>query len=332
MDRIINVPTSVITGFLGVGKTTAIRALVRQAPLGSRWAVVVNEFGEVGIDAAALDGGGLAVHEIPGGCICCTSGLALNVALVRILREVRPTRILIEPTGLAHPASVLDMLNAQAMSEAVRVRATITLIDPRHLTDERVRSSATWQDQVAVADVLVANKVDLSTAEDLARFDAFAQERWPEPLGVQKVSEGRIDPAWLDRDPYPRQPTRFTPAPHLTGAGTAAAEAVTSCGWTWPPHVRFDRRRLQAVLQQMVRSGPVMPAGVLRLKGLFRTQTGWLHIQADPDAVRSEPSGWRRDSRVEVIAPASPPVHWETVHAHLETARVAGTPNKTEDA
>lgn len=322
MLPVTDVPTTLVTGFLGVGKTTAIRRLLAGNTGGERWAVLVNEFGEIGIDGALLADGEVAVHEIPGGCICCTSGVAMQVGLVRLLREVRPDRVLIEPTGLAHPASVLDLLRRPGLAEAVTVRATLTLVDPRHLGDDRIRANRTWQDQVTVADVLVATKTDLCTPTDLRAFRRFAQERWPPAVAVAEVAHGALDPAWLDLDPRPQQTTRFTPAslPHLLDPTRAAEPPTPTSGWIWPPELRFDRRVLRDVLQTMVRPGPVMPRGVLRLKGLFRTPGAWLAVQADPDAVRFEPVGWRRDSRVEVIAPPGEPPDWDAVQAHLERA------------
>ena len=80
-----NIPVTIISGFLGVGKTTAILDLLHGHPKNERWAVLVNEFGEVGIDGAALAGEGYFVKEVPGGCICCTAQTQMQVALTRLL-------------------------------------------------------------------------------------------------------------------------------------------------------------------------------------------------------------------------------------------------------
>src|SRR5688500_18872467 len=109
MDPQTPVPTTIVSGALGVGKTTAILAAVRHRPEGERWAVMVNEFGRVGIDGAVLSDGssGLEVREIAGGCVCCTANLPLRLGLAKLVREVRPDRLFVEPTGLAHPASII---------------------------------------------------------------------------------------------------------------------------------------------------------------------------------------------------------------------------------
>ncbi len=304
------IPVTVVTGFLGVGKTTAILDLFSHRPADGRWAVLVNEFGEIGIDGARLAGDGLSVAEVPGGCICCSAGVALRVTLVRLLREVRPTRLLIEPTGLAHPAAVIDALRSPGLREVVDVRAVIGLVDPRHCRSERHLGSATWQDQVRIADVLVANKTDLASPEDLAAFHRVADAAWPPKLVVAETTHGSLDPSWLDLGPV--QGVRVLP-PH-------AHDPAASHGWVWEPRAVFDRDRLEAALQALVRPDGPLPSGVLRLKGVFRVKGAWLYVDADPERIAWSPVGHRRDSRVELIVPAAPP-SWEPVARALEEAR-----------
>ncbi|MBX4322025.1 hypothetical protein K4G81_22680, partial [Mycobacterium tuberculosis] len=86
--------------FLGSGKTTSILHLLAQKPADEKWAVLVNEFGEVGIDGALLADSGALLKEIPGGCMCCVNGLPMQVGLNTLLRQGKPDRLLIEPTGL----------------------------------------------------------------------------------------------------------------------------------------------------------------------------------------------------------------------------------------
>ncbi len=101
-----HIPTNILTGFLGVGKTTAILHLLQHKPESERWAVLVNEFGEVGIDGALIAGNyseeqGVFIREVPGGCMCCAAGLPMQMALNMLLARARPDRLLIEPTGLS---------------------------------------------------------------------------------------------------------------------------------------------------------------------------------------------------------------------------------------
>ena len=106
------VPTNIITGFLGVGKTSTILHLLENKPGNERWAVLVNEFGEIGIDGSLFEGQrgdkqGVVIREVPGGCMCCAAGLPMQVALNQLLVKARPDRLLIEPTGLGHPKDCL---------------------------------------------------------------------------------------------------------------------------------------------------------------------------------------------------------------------------------
>ncbi len=318
------VPVTVITGALGVGKTTALLDALHHAPPGERWAVLVNEFGKVGIDGAVIEGmapGSVAVREVAGGCICCSAGLELRVGLVRLLREVRPDRLFIEPSGIARPAAVIDALRSPGLREVVSPRAVITLVDPRQFLDPDRRAHETYADQVLLGDVLVANRCDEVGEEVLERFRAEAGALYPPKVVVAETSFGRLDPAWLDLRPSPSSRLGLSVRPDFVrldppralpvasgepgpGAYHDALDDVEGFGWVWPATARVDRGALQEVVQQLVHPGPAAPEGLLRLKGVFRTDRVTLLVQADPTQVRMEPIDWRRDSRVEVIAPA----------------------------
>lgn len=302
----VSVPTTVVSGFLGTGKTTAILSAFRHRPEGERWAVLVNEFGEVGLDGAVMQAGGLAVKEIPGGCICCTAGVALRYGLVELLRTQEPDRVFIEPTGLADPAGVLDLLRQPGIRDHISPRATIGLVDPRHLGDPRYEEHEVWQSQLAMADVLVGTFASDCTSRQLADFGERAEALWPPKLLVA-VSDGELDPSWLDIDPYPREihPT------HGHHEHTA--------GWVFPRDQLFDAEALVENVQALMRPNPMVADGLLRLKGIFRTRGRWLLVQATPQTVKTSPVKWRRDSRVECIA--STPIDREALLALLQQAR-----------
>ena len=86
------VPTNILTGFLGVGKTTTILNLLKNKPENENWAVLVNEFGEIGIDGAMMTDQGAMIKEVPGGCMCCTAGVPMSVGITALLRQ-KPDRI-----------------------------------------------------------------------------------------------------------------------------------------------------------------------------------------------------------------------------------------------
>ena len=124
-------------GLLRVGKTTAILDLLKRKPENEKWAVLVNEFGRVGIDGAILSSQGATVREVPGGCLCCAVGLPFQLAVNRLLAEVKPDRLLIEPTGLGHPKRVLDMLIEGYFRTVLNVQACICMVDLRKLKNSQ---------------------------------------------------------------------------------------------------------------------------------------------------------------------------------------------------
>ena len=177
-----NIPTNIITGALGVGKTTLIQSLLTHKPKEERWAVLVNEFGEVGIDGSMLLASGkvgintgIFIKEVPGGCMCCASGLPMQIALNLLLAQAKPHRLLIEPTGLGHPKEVLQTLTQPHYQDVLDVQATLTLIDIRKLKSAKWRNHITFRDQMQIADTVVVTKSDLYSPnyiDDLCDFMA----------------------------------------------------------------------------------------------------------------------------------------------------------------
>lgn len=315
----VDIPTTVVTGFLGAGKTTLVRALFAARTPGQRWAVVVNDFGDVGLDAAILGAeagqGAVMVREVPGGCVCCTAGVGLRRGLVEIVRDVRPDRLIIEPSGLAMPAAILDLLRSPGLSRALTLRALIGVVDVRHVSDARYREHPTWQAQWQLADVLVGTHADLATPDALAAFQSAAAARWPAPLGVLLAEHGAIEPAWLDADPSPPEVARFRVASTGHPVEHAQLGLVFPRGWV------FDADRLRDAMQALVRPGAALSGGAVRLKGLFRVPGGCLLVQGTADALTFTPFTWRRDSRVEVIAAAGGEINEAAVRDAVHGAR-----------
>lgn len=203
MKPIKAVPTNIITGALGVGKTTLIQALLAKKPANERWAVLVNEFGEVGIDGALLSSSrvtesqkstGIFVREVPGGCMCCASGLPMQIALNQLLASARPHRLLIEPTGLGHPIEVLETLSAEHYKTVLDIRATLALIDVRKLNDEKWRNHKTFQEQLQIADYIVMTKTDLCSHEDRKLLTTYLHDLELSDKMLVQAEQGEI--AW----------------------------------------------------------------------------------------------------------------------------------------
>ena len=295
-------PVNLITGFLGVGKTTALLHLLAQRPTGARWAVLVNEFGQVGIDGATLSQSDVAVREVPGGCICCSAQLPLRVTLTRLLREVRPARLLIEPTGLGHPAGVIDVLRSEGLAGAVELRNVVCLVDPRQLSDAKYRGLETYQDQLALADVLVANKCDQATSEQLQAFEAFAAQCYPPKLLTAQVTQGALDPAWLTLASVGSQ----------ASAPAHNSSAFVTRGWVFALERVFDATRLKALFEVWAADPHIE-----RAKGVFRIGRDWRLVNLAGGQVDMQPIAYRRDSRVELIAHAQADTAWASIEAAI---------------
>ena len=163
-----NIPCTLVTGFLGAGKTTVINQLLTTKPIDERWALLINEFGRIGIDGALLASSqdnnaeqkNIAIREVSGGCICCTSQLPLQIAISRLLSEHHPQRLLIEPTGLAHPRELIQQLSAPHWQTTLQMQSVITVLSGHQWQQEKYRNHEGFQAHVRDADILVINRYD----------------------------------------------------------------------------------------------------------------------------------------------------------------------------
>ena len=221
MTDLAKLPVTVITGFLGSGKTTLIRNLI-QNPGGKRLAVVVNEFGDVGVDGEILKSCAIPdcpaenIMELSNGCICCTVADDFIPTIEALMAlEPRPDHILIETSGLALPKPLLkafdwpevktrvtvDGVIALADAEAVaagRFAPDVARVDAQRLADESIDHetplSEVFEDQISCADIILLTKPDLAGPEGVAKARAIIAAEAPRPLPVIEVAEGVIDP------------------------------------------------------------------------------------------------------------------------------------------
>ncbi len=197
-SKIRHVPTNIITGFLGTGKTSTIQHLLSFKPENERWAVLVNEFGTVGIDASLYqnrhtESGGIYVREVPGGCMCCVSGLPMQIALNVLLKLSNPHRLLIEPSGLGHPVEVVSMLMSEHYQEVLDIQKIITLVDPQHFIQEKYFSHETYQQQLYIADTWVINKTDKASVQQMEAFEQKLFQVSPKPENQFHTRFGQIN-------------------------------------------------------------------------------------------------------------------------------------------
>jgi G3E family GTPase len=327
------VPVNLVTGFLGVGKTTAVIDLLKRKPAGARWAVLVNEYGDVSIDGALIEGDspdGVTVREVGGGCVCCASAPYLPVALHFLLLDAKPERLIIETTGLGHPARLLDTLRLNYAGR-LDVRAVLGLVDPADFAKPEMRDNPVFVDQIQLADVVVMNKLDTASHELVADFQQWANSLFPPKLLIAGTTHGRLDPAWLDLAANDERLPLFPEAHHHqeTGGRRQSRRQETGdrrqegdvlltpvscllspdrprrypsppgvrpacCGWVFDSADVFDEGKLLALLGGM--------KNVSRLKGVFNLGDEWAAVNRAGTAVSVTPTAYRRDSRVEVFS------------------------------
>ncbi|MFT3931332.1 MAG: GTP-binding protein [Spongiibacteraceae bacterium] len=324
------IPTNIITGFLGSGKTTAILDMLRRKPADEKWAVLVNEFGEIGIDGKILSSSGAEIREVAGGCMCCVGNLPMHVALNNLIAKVRPDRLLVEPSGLGHPQEIIDTLSGEQYAEVLELRAVICLIDPRKLRDERYLNHPIFNDQLKVADIIVANKMDICGESERELLEHFVARLPAQPQQLGWTQQGQLALEWLDRAraaaaiPVQMAMTQDNlllskpdmPLPIFLMPGTEFArrehrgDDFFSCGWLFADTIQFDFLRLMSLMSGL---------NMRRLKAVMQTERGNFVFNADDGVLSVNEITGNVDSVIECIADTD--IDWLAFERQLLAAR-----------
>jgi len=299
-----NIPTHLIAGPLGAGKTSLICHLLGQRPAHERWAVLINEFGQIGLDAALLstDDDGVSMGEVAGGCLCCVNGAPFQVGLGRLLRKARPDRLFIEPSGLGHPAQLLAQLQSPPWRGVLAVQPSVLVLDALALANGVVLPEAQAQ-ALASAGLLVMNKA--GTVDERQRLWISSglpsvELRWVDHGCIDLADLPKTVGATVDKPPVDNViPDGKAPVSALWTDPTQPlcsyqqAADGWSIGWRFHPQQRLDLARLQAFLEGLEWR---------RAKMVVHGAQGWRSANAlAGQALTWEESAWRKDSRIELI-------------------------------
>eukprot|EP00521_Asterionellopsis_glacialis_P000554 CAMPEP_0195260020 /NCGR_PEP_ID=MMETSP0706-20130129/8327_1 /TAXON_ID=33640 /ORGANISM="Asterionellopsis glacialis, Strain CCMP134" /LENGTH=209 /DNA_ID=CAMNT_0040313663 /DNA_START=46 /DNA_END=671 /DNA_ORIENTATION=+ len=192
------IPVTVLTGYLGAGKTTLLNRILTEDH-GKKYAVIVNEFGEIGIDNDLIVESDEEIYEMNNGCVCCTvRGDLIRVVQGLTRRAGRFDAIIVETTGLADPVPVAQTF---FMDDDVRAKtqldAVIALVDAKHLP-LRLKDSPEAEDQIAFADVVLVNKSDLVSEDELSAIETTVRKINPSASAFDLARAIETDPHFLD--------------------------------------------------------------------------------------------------------------------------------------
>ncbi|EJM83901.1 CobW family GTP-binding protein [Pseudomonas sp. GM60] len=298
-----NIPTHVIAGPLGAGKTSLIKHLLAQRPANERWAVLINEFGQIGLDAALLtrDADGIALGEVAGGCLCCVNGAPFQIGLGRLLRKARPDRLFIEPSGLGHPAQLLRQLQEAPWLGVLAVQPSVLVLDAQALAAGKPLP-VTQQEALGSAGLLLLNKSENLDTSDRQRIVAQLPARrvyWTQqarlPLselpGLEAKAVVGVD-NFIQPQGMAQMPAVWTD-PEVPICLSQEQEGGWSIGWRWHPSQTFDSERVGRWLESLAWR---------RAKLVIHSSDGWVSANAlDNSPLAWQPCEWRRDSRIELI-------------------------------
>lgn len=317
MTIVARTPTTIITGFLGAGKTTFINTLLAHKNtlnMTDKWAILVNEFGKIGIDGKLFADSDVAIKEVSGGCICCTNQLSLQIALVRLLSDHKPSHLIIEPTGLAHPDELSSQLGAPHWQTSLHLRATICILNAAQWQEEHHRNHDGYQAHVKFSDIVIINRTQMLSTDQYQALRDWINSIHPnvQIIDMNTASADELM-ALLGKMPMPKQqpikvalnPLALKPVVTNTNVTGEIDDTEPPYryhdkmagfhvgGWRLPKEWRFDGHELQKWLLNLPHYA--------RIKGIIHTQDGWISLNITQESISIQDSDAQEDSRLEFI-------------------------------
>ncbi len=302
------IPTHIISGFLGAGKTTVLQYLLSQKPEHEIWAVLMNEFGQIGIDQQLMpQSNGFAIQELLGGCLCCSSQLPMQIALSRLISENKIDRLFIEPTGLGHPAQLLEQLTEPHWLQHLSMRSLVTVIDGSRLHDSDWSQQNLYQDQLKAAQVVVISHQDKMTEGDIFALETLKKEYEAYQQKWILTSQGNLSIIEVDQI-YTGKKRLIQPLLKIQKNLTAneqpvikqlpyhyveSAQGYSVAGWKLPKSWTFN---FYDVLDLLCEQNDW-----LRIKAVFHTNEGWKSFNFNPNQFNYQTAQEGIDNRIEII-------------------------------
>lgn len=334
---------NIISGQLGAGKTTLLRQLLTQQPSNETWVLLVNEFGVVGLDGAILgaQNKNTVVKQLPGGCICCTAQGDLEAAILEIIQTQQPDRILIEPTGLGEPESLVDIFQQAKLRPLCEVHALFSVFDMAHTSVEELQSLSILQSMLTMADIVVLNKADLASHEQVQRLQHYIGQIYPPKKAIIVTEQANVSSNYLSephfhtpvyvatqtvsthtlmRQKTPSKPSVIKMAlpyspielPGLLERQYQMQLNTQAIGWVFNDHICFDWSKLLTLFEAVSEgvftlhseneSSQNVCLMVKRAKGIFRVgTTARMLFQLVHSSITRELIAYRKDSRLELL-------------------------------